>query len=313
MNALNGGSTKRSADTCATLQRRSNSSGNASSQRSQRRRRRPERPWSRAPARPHHALHCAISIPIFSRRPSHGRAHYPPMPRADRTSTMMTDQHARNPAPHGDDRRPADPIPDRRRRRARRTRAPARHLAPDPRPRRVPARPPPNCSAKPPPPRRCSPATPRSTAACRVQLRGHGALRTLFAECTAAGTLRGIAQFAEEAKSSARPDATSGPDAVLAITIENPLRRRPRAHRATRAWSRWSRTPCGAFEDYFRQSEQLPTRLLLAADERQRRGPDAAEAAGRSMATPTAGRAPAPCSTPSARRNCWNWTAGRPC
>ena len=30
-----------------------------------------------------------------------------------------------------------------------------------------------------------------------VQLRGTGALRTLFAECTAAGTLRGIAHFAE--------------------------------------------------------------------------------------------------------------------
>ena len=31
-----------------------------------------------------------------------------------------------------------------------------------------------------------------------VQLRGEGALRTLFAECTAAGTLRGIVQLAEE-------------------------------------------------------------------------------------------------------------------
>src|SRR5206468_5100267 len=30
-----------------------------------------------------------------------------------------------------------------------------------------------------------------------VQLRGTGALRTLFAECTAAGTLRGIAHFSE--------------------------------------------------------------------------------------------------------------------
>src|SRR5688572_9587430 len=32
-----------------------------------------------------------------------------------------------------------------------------------------------------------------------IQLRGNGALRTLFAECTAAGTLRAIAQFDEDA------------------------------------------------------------------------------------------------------------------
>ena len=34
-----------------------------------------------------------------------------------------------------------------------------------------------------------------------VQLRGSGALRTLFAECTAAGTLRGIARLDQEAPS----------------------------------------------------------------------------------------------------------------
>lgn len=96
-----------------------------------------------------------------------------------------------------------------------------------------------------------------------VQLRGEGALRTLFAECTAAGTLRGIAQIADEAEVE-RDLRTMGAGAVLAITIENPSRdgREPMRYQGLVALQ--SETLAGAFEDYFRQSEQLPTRLLLA-------------------------------------------------
>jgi molecular chaperone Hsp33 len=99
-----------------------------------------------------------------------------------------------------------------------------------------------------------------------VQLRGHGALRTLFAECTAAGTLRGIAQLADEGTVS-RDLRELGPDAMLAITIENPSRdgREPMRYQGLVALE--SDSLAGAFEDYFRRSEQLPTRLLLAADE----------------------------------------------
>lgn len=98
-----------------------------------------------------------------------------------------------------------------------------------------------------------------------IQLRGHGALRTLFAECTAAGTLRGIAQLAEAGEVS-RDLRTLGADAVLAITIENPATggREPMRYQGMVALE--SDSLAGAFEDYFRQSEQLPTRLLLAAD-----------------------------------------------
>lgn len=98
-----------------------------------------------------------------------------------------------------------------------------------------------------------------------VQLRGHGALRTLFAECTAAGTLRGIAQLADEGTVS-RDLRELGPDAMLAITIENPSRdgREPMRYQGLVALE--SDSLAGAFEDYFRRSEQLPTRLLLAAD-----------------------------------------------
>ena len=100
-----------------------------------------------------------------------------------------------------------------------------------------------------------------------VQLRGHGALRTLFAECTAAGTLRGIAQLAEEGGTVSRDLSELGPDAMLAITIENPSRdgREPMRYQGMVALE--ADSLAGAFEDYFRRSEQLPTRLLLAADE----------------------------------------------
>jgi molecular chaperone Hsp33 len=104
-----------------------------------------------------------------------------------------------------------------------------------------------------------------------VQLRGRGALRTLFAECTAAGTLRGIAQFDEEA-----PPPTGladlGPDPILAITIENPSPhgRDPQRYQGLVPLAGGDlRT---AFEHYFVQSEQLPTRLLLAADGKRAAG-----------------------------------------
>lgn len=104
-----------------------------------------------------------------------------------------------------------------------------------------------------------------------VQLRGNGALRTLFAECTAAGTLRGIAQLDEHGQVSRELKAL-GPDAILAITIENPSvdGRDPMRYQGLVALE--SDSLAGAFEDYFRQSEQLPTRLLLVADERQAAG-----------------------------------------
>ena len=99
-----------------------------------------------------------------------------------------------------------------------------------------------------------------------VQMRSDGAIRTLFAECTAAGTLRGIVQLADESTTEVSSDLRDlGHGGILAITIENhgpdgePVRYQGlvplEAHRLD-----------AAFEDYFRQSEQLPTRLLLAAD-----------------------------------------------
>jgi molecular chaperone Hsp33 len=99
-----------------------------------------------------------------------------------------------------------------------------------------------------------------------VQLRGTGPLRTLFAECTAAGTLRGIAQVAEGGE-PARDLRAMGEGAVLAITIENPAGPGREPVRYQGLVPLESDSLAGAFEDYFRQSEQLPTRILLAADD----------------------------------------------
>jgi len=98
-----------------------------------------------------------------------------------------------------------------------------------------------------------------------IQLRGSGSLRTLFAECTAAGTLRGIARTADGESGVPRDLRALGDDALLAVTIENPAKgdREPMRYQGMVPIERESLS--GAFEDYFERSEQLPTRLLLAS------------------------------------------------
>lgn len=98
-----------------------------------------------------------------------------------------------------------------------------------------------------------------------VQLRGTGALRTLFAECTATGTLRGIAHYSEPVPDPLTPRAF-GPGSVMAITIENLPPGGREMMRYQGMVSLDADHLAEAFEGYFAQSEQLPTRVLLAAD-----------------------------------------------
>lgn len=96
-----------------------------------------------------------------------------------------------------------------------------------------------------------------------IQLSGSGALRTLFAECTSAGTLRGIAHYRDPVPSPLTPRAF-GEHSILAITIESTP---PGARESTRYQGLVGLDAddlAGAFEDYFNQSEQLPTRILLS-------------------------------------------------
>ena len=104
-----------------------------------------------------------------------------------------------------------------------------------------------------------------------VQLRAPGPLRTLFAECTAAGTIRGIARFDGDGSAVSRDLRELGDEAMLAITIENPSpNREPNRYQGLVGLT--SPSLSEAFEDYFRQSEQLPTRVLLAVDGDQAAG-----------------------------------------
>ena len=101
-----------------------------------------------------------------------------------------------------------------------------------------------------------------------LQLRSPHALRTLFTECTAQGTLRGIVRLSEDdATADAPTDLRQlGDEAMLAITIENPGLDPSEPQRYQSLVSLHAATLDAALEAYFVQSEQLPTRLLLAAD-----------------------------------------------
>ena len=97
-----------------------------------------------------------------------------------------------------------------------------------------------------------------------VQLRADAGLKLLFAECTAGGGLRGIVQLEEGADAPADLGRLQHP--TLAITIENPGLdpREPLRYQSLVELSAAHLDQ--VLEDYFRQSEQLPSRLLLAAD-----------------------------------------------
>ena len=93
-----------------------------------------------------------------------------------------------------------------------------------------------------------------------VQLKSAGALRLLFAECTDQGRLRGLARWDAPLPEPLSLDAL--PQAVMAITIGNV----ERGQRYQGLVELRAANLAGVLENYFAQSEQLPARLLLAAD-----------------------------------------------
>lgn len=90
-----------------------------------------------------------------------------------------------------------------------------------------------------------------------IQFRSAGALRLLFAECTHAGDLRGIARFDEGAPDAEIDLGQTGNQ--LAITIENTQTDTRYQGLVAVESSRLGE----AFEGYFERSEQLPTRIML--------------------------------------------------
>jgi molecular chaperone Hsp33 len=96
--------------------------------------------------------------------------------------------------------------------------------------------------------------------ALSIELKTQDALRLLFAECTDQGRVRGLARWSDPLPPTLALDALS--DAVLAITIGSV----ERGQRYQGLVALQHAELAGALENYFVQSEQLPARILLAAD-----------------------------------------------
>jgi molecular chaperone Hsp33 len=97
--------------------------------------------------------------------------------------------------------------------------------------------------------------------ALSVELKSQGALRLLFAECTDAGRLRGLARWNAEIPESLTLNEL--PQALMAITIG----KAERGQRYQGLVDLNHPDLAGALENYFQQSEQLPARFVLAANE----------------------------------------------
>lgn len=96
--------------------------------------------------------------------------------------------------------------------------------------------------------------------ALSVELKSSGPLRLLFAECTDQGRLRGLARWSDPLPATL--DLAVLPDAIMAITIGNA----ERGQRYQGLVDLQHPDLAAALENYFSQSEQLPARIVLAAD-----------------------------------------------
>lgn len=94
-----------------------------------------------------------------------------------------------------------------------------------------------------------------------LQLQGDGDLHLLVAQCGSDLSVRGLAKWKGESPSGSFAELTGA--GRLAITIEN----RKTAERYQGIVLADADTLAGALEGYFANSEQLPTRLWLAADD----------------------------------------------
>ncbi|HXD37008.1 MAG TPA: Hsp33 family molecular chaperone HslO, partial [Rhodanobacter sp.] len=96
--------------------------------------------------------------------------------------------------------------------------------------------------------------------ALSIELKSASALRLLFAECNDLGHLRGLARWQEPLPEVLVLDGLA--DAVMAITLGNV----ERGQRYQGLVELRGAGLAASLENYFSQSEQLPVRILLAAD-----------------------------------------------
>jgi molecular chaperone Hsp33 len=110
-----------------------------------------------------------------------------------------------------------------------------------------------------------------------LQLRGNGAVRLLLAQCTHEFRLRAVARFDAQAVAALPPSGTLasgifhrlvGDGGRLEVTVEA----EERGTRYQGIVPLQGESLAASLEAYFATSEQLPTRVLLAADERHSAG-----------------------------------------
>jgi molecular chaperone Hsp33 len=99
-----------------------------------------------------------------------------------------------------------------------------------------------------------------------LQIQGSGPIRTLVAQATHERTIRGLANWEGELAGPAELSSQFG-SGRLVLTIE-----RPQGEPYQGVVPLEGRTLSDAIERYFRDSEQLPTRLWLAADNQRAAG-----------------------------------------
>ena len=97
--------------------------------------------------------------------------------------------------------------------------------------------------------------------ALSIELKSAGALRLLFAECSDTGRLRGLARWNESIPATLA--LSDLPNAIMAITIGHV----DRGQRYQGLVDLHHPELAGALENYFQQSEQLPARIVLAAND----------------------------------------------
>jgi len=101
-----------------------------------------------------------------------------------------------------------------------------------------------------------------------LQLNAEAPLRTLFAECTRQGSFRGIARLSSPGTPLTAPLdlREQGRSSLMAVTIEGIPGNLASGGRYQGLVPLESPDLSHALETYFERSEQLPTRMLLAAD-----------------------------------------------
>jgi molecular chaperone Hsp33 len=99
-----------------------------------------------------------------------------------------------------------------------------------------------------------------------IQAQGHGPIKLLVVECSSERTLRGLAQWEGEVTDGSLPKLLG--DGRLVITID-PSKGKERYQGIVELTGR---SVAEALENYFTRSEQLATRLWLAANSKQAAG-----------------------------------------